>query len=43
MEAVKLKLNEAKTEFIYFGSRQQLNKTTHNTINVIGESKDQPK
>ena len=28
MEAVKLKLNEAKTEFIYFGSRQQLNKAT---------------
>ena len=37
MEAVKLKLNEAKTKFIYFGSRQQLNKATHTTINVIGE------
>ena len=37
MEAVKLKLNEAKTEFIYFGSRLQLNKTTHITINAIGE------
>ena len=33
MEAVNLKLNEAKTEFIYFGSRHQLNKTTHTTIN----------
>ena len=38
MEAVKLKLNEVKTKFIYFGNRQQLNKTTHTTINVIGES-----
>ena len=38
MEAVKLKLNEAKTEFIYFGSRQQLNKATHTTINIMGES-----
>ena len=37
MEAVKLKLNEVKTEFIYFGSRLQLNKTTYTTINVIGE------
>ena len=37
VEAVKLKLNEAKTESIYFGSRQQLKKTTHNTINIIGE------
>ena len=32
MEAVKL------TKFIYFGSRQQLNKTTYTTINVTGES-----
>ena len=38
MEAIKLKLNKAKTKFIYFGSRQQLNKTTHDTINIIGES-----
>ena len=37
MEAVKLKLNEARTEFIFFWSRQQLNKTTHTAINVIGE------
>ena len=35
MEAVNLKLNEAKIEFIYFGRRQHLNKTTHTTINVI--------
>ena len=26
MDAVHLKLNESKTEFIYFGSRQQLKK-----------------
>ena len=38
LEAVKLKLNEAKTKFIYFGSRQQLNKATHTTTNVTGES-----
>ena len=44
METLKLKLNEAKTEFFYFGSRQQLNKTSYTTINVIGESiKNQPK
>ena len=38
IEAVKLKLNEAKNKFIYFGSRQQLSKATHTTINVIGET-----
>ena len=38
MEAVKLKLNKAKNEFIYFGSRHQLMKTIHNTIIVIEES-----
>ena len=37
MEAIKLKLNEAKTEFMYFRSRQQLNKATYTKINVIGE------
>ena len=37
-KAIRLKLNEAKTEFIYFWSRQQLTKTTHNTINIVGES-----
>ena len=37
MEAVELKLNEAKTALIYFGSRQQLSKTIHTTINVIEE------
>ena len=34
MDAVCLKLNESKTEFIYFGSRQQLTKCHHNTINI---------
>ena len=38
MEAVKLKQNEAKIKVFYFWSRQQLNKTTYTTINVIGES-----
>ena len=38
MEAIKLNLNEAKTEFIYFRSRQQLNKAAHTTIYAIGES-----
>ena len=38
MEAIRLKLNETKTEFIYFGSRQQPNKTTHSTVNIAGES-----
>ena len=38
MEAVKPKLNEVKTEFIYFGRRQHLNKMTYTTINAIGES-----
>ena len=38
IKVIRLKLNEAKTDLIYFGSRQQLNKTTHNIINVIGES-----
>ena len=38
METVKLKLNKAKTELIYFWSRQQLNKTTYTTIYFIGES-----
>ena len=32
VKAVKPKLNEAKSKFIYFGSRQQLNKATFTTI-----------
>ena len=34
MDAVRLKLNESKTEFIYFGSRQQLKKCTFDKINI---------
>ena len=36
MDAVHLKLNESKTEFIYFGNRQQLTKCHHNAINIYG-------
>ena len=44
METVKLKLNEAETEFIYFGSRQQLNKQSlAQYLSQENESKDQPK
>ena len=38
MDAVRLKLNESKTEFIYFGSGQQLSKCSENTIKVIEET-----
>ena len=34
MDAVRLKLNESKAEFIYFGSRQQLQKCTFDKINI---------
>ena len=40
MDAVRLKLNESKTEFIYFGSGQQLSKCSENTIKVINETID---
>ena len=38
MDAVRLKLNESKTEFIYFGSRQQLKKCTFDKININSET-----
>ena len=38
MEAVKFKLNQARTELINFGAGNNLTKTTHTTINVIGKS-----
>ena len=38
MDAVKLQLNETKTEFIYFGGRQQLAKTHRDTININGKT-----
>ena len=37
MDAVRLRLNESKTEFIYFSSGQQLKKCNENTIKVIEE------
>ena len=37
MDAVKLKLNETKREFIYLGGRHQLAKTHRDTININGE------
>ena len=37
MDAVKLKLNETRTEFIYFGGGHQLAKTHRDTININGE------
>ena len=38
MDAVKLKLNETKTEFIYFGGKHQLAKTRRHTININGKT-----
>ena len=38
MDAAHLKLNETKTEFIYFGSRQPLRKCQHKEININGET-----
>ena len=38
MDAVRLRLNESKTEFIYFGSGHQLKKCYENTIKVIEET-----
>ena len=38
MDAVKLKLNKIKTEFIYFGGKQQLAKTRRHTININGKT-----
>ena len=40
MDTVRLKLNKSKTEFIYFGSGQQLSKCRENTIRVINETID---
>ena len=38
MDAVRLRLNESKTEFMYFGSGKQLKKCNENTIKVIEET-----
>ena len=37
MDAVRLKMNNSKTEFIYFGRPRQLEKYISNQINVNGE------
>ena len=37
MDAMELKLNETKTEFIYFGGKHQLAKTKRDTININGK------
>ena len=37
MDAVKLKMNPDKTEFIYFGHKQQLNKCLINSIDVTSD------
>ena len=38
MNSTKFKMNASRTEFIIYGSRQQLNKYTANDILVCGES-----
>ena len=38
MDVVRLRLNKSKTEFIYFGSGQQLKECNENTIKVIKET-----
>ena len=38
MNAVRLKMNESKTEFMLLGSRQHLKKCTTNSLNVLGEN-----
>ena len=40
VDAVRLKLKESKTEFIYFGNGQQLSKCSENTIKVVNETID---
>ena len=37
MDAVRLKMNESKTEFMLLGSRQHLKKCTMNSLKVLGE------
>ena len=38
MNEVRLKLNESKTNFIYFGSKHQLKKCTIDKININSET-----
>ena len=37
MDENRLKMNTSKTEFIMFGSRQQLSKTSLSSLNVVGD------
>ena len=37
MDTVRLKMNPSKTEFIYFGSKQQLGKCFNKDLNVAGD------
>ena len=37
MDTVRLKMNPSKTEFIYFGGRQQLRKCETNSLDVAGD------
>ena len=37
MDEARLKMNPAKTEFIYFGNTRQIQKCTISTINVAGD------
>ena len=38
MDAVRIKMNESKTEFMLLGSRQHLKKCTTNSLKVLGEN-----
>ena len=38
MDAVRLRMNESKTEFMLLGSRQHLKKCTTNSLRVMGEN-----
>ena len=38
MDAVRLKMNESKTEFMLLGSREHLKKCTTNSLKVLGEN-----
>ena len=38
IDALKFKLNETKTEFIYFGGKHQLAKTQRDIININGKT-----
>ena len=38
MNEVRLKLNESKTDFIYFGSKSSTQKCTFDKININGET-----